>query len=195
MDALTNPNPTHIEEGDSEADGSYESACFDMTNYSLALMILSDDTGYDGNAGTWFPTYSGVMEISTDDDRTCEPDAPTSWAVPVALVTALSAVPPLADIATDGFAIVFVTDADQAPVEGAVLMKHGNPPTDLPVAIYPSADFTAFDGTATSANGVVIIPGPMGLTNVVPVLDGYEWDEGPIGAVDGFCFTRPLVAN
>ena len=142
-----------------------------------------------------FPTYSGVLSITTNDDRTCVPDAPPSWAVPVALVTQLSQVPPLADIATNGFAIVFVVDAEQNPVEGAVLKKHGNPPEDLPVAIYPSADFSAFDGTMTSANGIVLVPGPMGLTNVVAEKEGMTWEEGPIGAVEGFCFTRPLLAN
>jgi len=195
MDALTNPNPTHILEGSTGADGLYQTACFDMTNYSLALMILSDDAGYDGAAGTFFPTYSGVMEITTNDDRTCVPEAPASWALPVALVTQLSAVPPLANIATDGFAIVFIVDANEQPVAGAVLKKFGNPPTDLANAIYPAADFSAFDGTETSANGIVIVPGPMGLTNVVAEKTGMTWEEGPIGAVEGFCFTRPLVAN
>ena len=79
-------------------------------------------------------------------------------------------------------------------MEGAVLMKYGNPNEYLE-AIYPDFNFTEFTGTETSANGIVIVPGPMGLTNVIAVKAGMDWEAGPIGAVEGFCFTRPMVAE
>jgi hypothetical protein len=65
----------------------------------------------------------------------------------------------------------------------------------LPGTTYPNADFTAFDRTATSANGIVIIRGPLGSTLVIAEKTGMNWEAGTIGAIEGFCFIRPLVAD
>jgi hypothetical protein len=202
LDALLSDNPTHV--GDWEAttgaDGSYRTECLDLEGVTTGAMILSDDDGFDGNAGDWYPTYSGVMSIETHDDRICAPDAPDAWAIPNALVTQLAALPTMCNEETPvqcidelGFAIVFITDASLQPVEGATLTKTDD--SEVQGTTYPNADFTAFDGTATSSNGIVLLRGPLGLTPVVAHKAGMTWTAGPIGAVEGFCFTRPLVAD
>jgi hypothetical protein len=140
------------------------------------------------------------MSIDTDEDRTCTPDAPAAWGMPNALVGQLAMVPTLCNEETPpqcvdelGFAVVFITDADLQPVEGATLIQDGG--GEVEGTVYPNADFSAFDGTATSANGIVLIRGPLGFTMVDAEKDGMTWASGPIGAVEGFCFTRPLVAD
>lgn len=207
MEILVNPTPTHLEEGETDSSGEYQTGCYDMNQFGVGITILSDDPGFDGIGGTWFPTYSIVMDLTSIADRTCEPKAPPTLAVPVALVDQLSRAPQLSDIATSGFAIVVITDADLTPVDGAVLNKHyrggcstGNSEgtEELPEAVYPNADFTAFNGTATSTNGVVIIPKsafPSGLLEVTAVKDGMTWEEGFIASIDSCCISRFLIAN
>lgn len=195
MDALMSTHPYHAYEGATDYDGSYQTDCIDLTDYSLAMMVLSDDAGFDGVRGSWFPTYSGVIEISSDEDRTCVPDAPDSWAIPTELVHHLSGIPGLQEIISSGFVVVFIVDHYLRPVAGARLMKAGDPPEELRVTVYPNADFTDFGGTETSENGFVFVPGPMGLTNVIATKPGMTWESGPIGVVEGTCFTRPLIAE
>jgi hypothetical protein len=199
MDALTNPTPNHLTEAVSDENGMYTTDCVDLTMQSLGILILSDDAGFDGTGGNFYPTYSGVLSIESNEDKTCV-DAPTIFGVPNAFVTGLTAVPPLANITTDGLGIVLITDAATNPVEGAVLKKSdpdGSNPVDLPnnAVIYPNADFSAFDGTATAAHGIVLVAGPMGLDYVIPIKDGMTWGAEPMAIVAGFCLTRPILAQ
>jgi hypothetical protein len=195
MDALTNPNPTHLAETTSAADGSYKTPCMDLTTTALGVLMLSDDAGFDGTGGVWFPTYSGVMAIDDNEDKVCSyaHDTPPIFGVANTLVTALSAFPGMEDISTDGFAIVLITDNDLTPLEGALLKKVDG--TDVPGTIYPNATLDGL-GASTAAHGIALVPGPLALTFVIGEKDGYTWSEDgeAMAVVSGFCLTRPVSA-
>jgi hypothetical protein len=197
-EALTSPDPTHLTDATSDENGQYQTDCMDLKGVSLGILILSDDPGFDGPGGDYYPTYSGVMAIGGNEDKVCEDNAPTIFGVPNTLITALTQVPDLANITTDGLGIVLVVDKDQAPVAGAQLKTNAEDGSmvDLPnnAVVYPNADFSAFDGTETSANGVALIAGPMTLTYIQPTKEGMTWTADPMAIVAGFCLSVPMLA-
>ena len=90
MDALTNPDPTCISCGrrwETDANGSFHIPCFDVTQVALGLVLMVDDRGWDGAAGTYFPSGSGVNFWNMNSEKTCVYDAKV-FAVPTSVVAA-----------------------------------------------------------------------------------------------------------
>jgi hypothetical protein len=197
-EALTIPNPNLLTQTTSDASGDFATDCIDLTNVALAVVMLSDDPGFDGVAGDYYPTYTIVMDVNSNEDKTCT-ELPLVYGVSNTLITTLSEVPALANISSDGLGIVLLKDNQGSPLEGAVLktVDIDNNLIDLPnnAVVYPNADFTAFDGTDSSSNGIALIPGPMLLTYVIPVKEGQTWQAEPMSIVNGFCLTKELVAQ
>jgi hypothetical protein len=182
----------------SGADGKYETACFDMSGVAMGLLMLSDDDTFDKTEGTWYPTLSGVVEVkATGEGKTCLPEAPSVFGIKNTFVTTLAgASEALTDIAANGFALVFVLDDQQNPVEGAVL-KDATSGDPIAGVVYPNATMDDFSGTTTSASGLIIIPGTGALmvVNAKPEKDGMTWEAGQFGVLGGSCMTRPFVAE
>jgi hypothetical protein len=195
MTALTNPNPTHLSEASSDADGAYRTTCMDWTNVAIAVLMLVDDEGFDGVVGDYFPAYTPVVTFESNQDKTCSfsDETPPVFGVPNTLVTALSQEPALAGVVEGGFAIVLVTDHEDNPVEGAVI-SYGDG-SELDAVVYPDADLATIDGIATSEGGVALVPGPMPVSEITAGKDGMTWEAVQVGIVPGFCLVRPLAAD
>jgi len=193
FDALQNPEPAHLAEAQSGADGRYQTGCIDLTLVSLRLLLLCDDPGFDGLDGDWYPVYTAVLEVNDDGDRTCSEDVPDAYAVSNPTVIGLGESMGMPDLAFDGLALVFVLDSDGNPVEGATLQLEGG--GEIPGAVYPDAALLDLTGPATSPSGAVLIPGPLALTTAVPVKPGMSFTPSPVVAPAGSCFVREYRAD
>jgi hypothetical protein len=70
--------------------------------------------------------------------------------------------------------------------------------TALTEVIYPAADFSAFDGTATSANGIFILPHTnfaAGIIEITAKKDGSTFDSSQAAPKAGFCYTCYVQAD
>jgi len=187
MDALTNPQPTPLKSAVSaETTGAFSLDCFDVTDVVLGMVVLTDDETPDGTGGTYFPTGTGVKGWSTPEEKVCVDNA-VVFAVPNAMVTALKQLPSV-DPDKNGFIMGMVMNKNNQPVEGAVVKKAGG--ADLNTIYYPSADFSKFDGTSTSANGIFIIPGPYSLADgkLIAEKTGMQFGEAQAASKAGFCY-------
>jgi hypothetical protein len=190
MDALTNPDPTKLSDQVTGADGLYKTDCINVTEVAIGLVMMTDDIGWDGAAGTYFPTGSGAKGWDNNSEKYCAPDTKT-WLVPSALVAGLDAATSV-DSAGFGFVMGLVVDVSTGsavPVDGAVLKKGDG--TDLVEVIYPNATLTAFDGTATSANGMFILPHTnfaLGITEINAEKAGMTFGAEQAAPKAGFCY-------
>ncbi len=175
----------------SDADGLFSIDCFDITDVTVGLVLITDDTTPDGAAGDYFPTGTGVMGFAAATDAVCSTTA-AAMAVPntlVAGIEALSAgktVPVSA--AADGFVLGMVVDATGAQVEGATITLADG--TVFDEVYYPAADMSNLDGVATSANGMYVIPGSA-VTMMMEIIankDGMTFGSSTLGAKENFCF-------
>jgi hypothetical protein len=193
FDALQNPEPTLLSETNSDGTGQYQTGCVDLTVVNLRLLMLADDAGFDGLAGDWYPVFTAVLEVNTDEDRTCAEGVPDAWAVPNTLVDDLAAALAMPQLSENGFAIAFALDADGNPVQGATLeLQSGG---EVAGAVYPDETLSDFTASATSQSGVVLVPGPLDLVPASPVKDGLSWTPAPVVAVAGGCFVRAYRAD
>jgi hypothetical protein len=187
MDALTNPNPTHLDSLVSGTDGSFQSDCVDVTDVALGCVILVDDQIFDGTAGTYFPTGTPVIGWNTNADKVCADDV-KAFAIPNTLVAILDSSTSV-DSASYGFVMGIVVDASYDPVAGAVIMQgDGN---DLGEVIYPNATFTSFDGTTTSATGIFVLPHTnftVGILAITAEKTGMTFDAIYAAPKAGFCY-------
>ncbi len=190
MGFITGTNTTPIVTTTSAANGTFATDCFDATNVALGLVVLADDVGFDGAGGTYFPTGTGVKAWDLPEEKVCVEGA-TVFAVPNTMVTGLGQLPGFDS--TKGFVLGFVMDAARAPVADAVVKKADG--TDFAVIYYPSADFTDFTGTATSATGMFLIPGPQNLTTAKPEKAGMTWGESQVAAVPNYCYMSMMIAD
>jgi hypothetical protein len=123
MDALTNPNPTHLDELVSAADGAFQTGCFDVTVVPLGCVMLADDVGFDGTTGTYFPTGTVVKYWDRNSEKWCV-DAASVFAVTNVTVADLDQLPDMHSD-TEGFVMGGVMDQNGDPVGGAVV-KNGD---------------------------------------------------------------------
>jgi hypothetical protein len=193
LTALSGDIATHVAETSADANGVFSFSCFDVANVSLGLILLADDAGYDGAAGNYFPTISGIAGYTTNDDKVCETGA-KAMAINNQVQAGLDQIPGL-DKTTVGYIIGSVVDANRAPLAGATVTKGDG--TALDAVLYPSADFSSMAGTETSATGIYIIPTQLSLTSLIGVKDGYTWNNTTFKAatVPGAAYFVPLVAN
>ena len=174
----------------SAADGSFTIDCFDVSGASMGLVLLTGAAGTD-----FFPTLTGVAGYSDDPaDKVCIEATPPVWAMPNAFVTQLDLHPQI-DSAANGIVIGFIVSATGAPIEGATVTLGDGNPVDGTV-IYPSADFTTFDGTATSATGIYMIP-DLGLVTLTAVADGHTFatDLYKAATVAGYIYMVSMQAE
>ncbi len=181
----------HEAETSSDADGSFEFGCFDVADVEMGLIVLVDDAGYDGAAGDFFPTITGIAGWSEPEDKVCVEDA-TAMVINNTLQAGLDQIPGL-DKEEKGYVIGTVLDAERNPIEGATVERSDGQALTV---IYPAADFSSFDGQATSASGIYIIT-ELSLTALIGVKDGLTWNPELYQAatVPGAAYFVPLVAN
>lgn len=195
MDALTSDDPTKLAEKQTGADGVYKTDCFDVTEVALGVVMMTDDIGWDGNGGTYFPTGSGAKGWDTNAEKFCAEGA-KSWLVPNTLVAGLDTDTSV-DSAGYGFVMGFVINGTTGgQVEGAVIKKGDG--TDLTEVIYPNATFTAFDGTATSATGIFILPHPnfaLGITEINAEKAGMTFGAEKAAPKAGFCYFVYIIGQ
>lgn len=193
LTALSGDIATHVAETSADANGVFSFACFDVSTVSLGLVLLADDAGFDGAAGSYFPTISGIAGYSDNTDKVCEEGA-KAMAINNTLQAGLDQIPGL-DKTAVGYIIGAVVDASRAPLAGATVTKDDG--TALDAVLYPNADFSDLTGTETSATGLYIIPTELTLTALIGNKAGYTWDMGTFKAatVPGAAYFVPLVAN
>ena len=187
MDALKELDPEKLTDQVTGADGLFKTDCFDVTGVALGMVMMSDDVGWDGIAGTYFPSGSGVKGWDKNSEKYCA-EAAKVFTVPNTIVAALDGYTNV-DSAGFGFVMGFVVDASFSQIEGAVV-KSGDG-TDLVEVIYPNADFTAFDGTATAATGIFILPHtsfPAGLADITAEKAGMTFELTKAAPKKGFCY-------
>jgi hypothetical protein len=193
MDALTEENPTKLAEEETGADGAYKTDCFDVTEVALGVVMMTDDIGWDGAAGTYFPTGSGAKGWDTNAEKECAENT-KSWLVPTTLVQQLDAATSV-DSAGFGFIMGLVVNATTgSPVEGAVLKKGDG--SDLVEVIYPTA--TGFDGTATAATGLFVLPHTnfaAGITEIVAEKTGMTFGAEKAAPKEGFCYFVYIIGQ
>ncbi len=190
-EALGADNPELLVQTVSAAAGTFALDCFDVTSVALGAVILTDDTGWDGAAGTYFPTGTGVIGWSKNTEKVCVSGA-AAMAVPNAIVANLDMLPDI-DSATEGFVMGTVVSAAGVPVEGAVIKKtedKGVTWIDLDKVYYPITGSTDMSGTATSANGSYVLPALnfVSITTIHAEKDGMTFDDAMVAAKKGFCF-------
>lgn len=186
MDALLVADPEKLTDQVTGADGLFKTDCFDVTTVAMGAVMMSDDIGWDGAGGTYFPAGSGAKGWDTNAERYCVEDVKV-FGVPNTLVGGLDAATSVDS--TEGFVMGFVVDATFTPIDGAVVKNLGT--TDVVEVIYPNATMTAFDGTATSANGIFILPHtsfPTGLTDITAEKTGMTFESTPAAPKDNFCY-------
>ncbi len=193
LTALSGDINSHVAEASAAASGVFHFDCFDVSTVSLGLVLLADDPGFDGAGGSFFPTITGIAGYADNTDKVCE-DSATAMVINNQMQAGLDQIPNL-DKAGVGYIIGIVMDKSHAPIEGATVVKGDG--SALDAVLYPSADFTTFDGAATSANGVYLIPTQLGLTPLMGVKDGYTWanDVFKAATVPGAAYFVPLIAN
>ena len=189
--ALTGFIDQHEAETTSGADGSFEFGCFDVADVAVGLIVLVDDAGYDGAAGDFFPTITGIAGWSEPEDKVCV-EAATAMVINNTLQAGLDQIPGL-DKENSGYVIGTVLDAERNPIEGATVERSDG--EDLTV-IYPAADFSNFDGQVTSASGIYIIT-DLSFSALIGVKGGFTWDPELYKAatIPGAAYYVPLVAN
>jgi len=195
MDALTSDDPTKLAENETDATGVYKTDCFDVTEVALGVVMMTDDIGWDGAGGTYFPTGSGAKGWDTNAEKFCAEEA-KSWLVPNTLVAGLDAATNV-DSAGYGFVMGFVIDGTTGgQVEGAVIKKGDG--SDLVEVIYPNATFTDFSGTATSATGIFILPHTNfagGITEVNAEKTGMTFGAEKAAPKAGFCYFVYIIGQ
>ena len=201
MEALIMPPGFPRSSVTSSPRGTFETGCFDVRDITPALVMLADDPGAagqigDGQAGAWYPTFSGVASFNTDADRTCANDA-RIYAVPNSYVEALEKATKSVLTRAGGLGLIFVVDAARNPVGGAQIKNSDGTPlsvgNEIPV-FYPSKD-GKLTGRATDPDlGLAIIAGPVGLVEFQAFAPGHTWKAELLGIPEGYCFTRPAVA-
>lgn len=191
MEALMETDPTKLAEATTGADGLYKTACFDVTEVALGAVMMTDDIGWDGTGGTFFPTGSGAKGWEKNSEKYCAEETKT-WLVPNTMVGGLDAATSV-DSAGFGFVMGLVVDVSTGspvPVEGAVLKKvDGANIVDLVEVIYPTA--TGFDGTATAATGMFVLPHTNfagGITEIVAEKTGLTFGAESAAPKAGFCY-------
>jgi hypothetical protein len=194
MEALTVADPTKLSDQVASAGGLFQTVCFDVTEVALGIVIMSDDDGWDGIGGTYFPTGTPVKGWDKNSEKYCAEETKV-FAVPNTLVAGLDAATSV-DSAGFGFVMGFVVDATFSMVEGAVIKNADG--TDLVEVIYPNATMTAFDGTATSANGIFILPHTnfaAGITDITAEKTGVTFGEATVAPKAGFCTFTYIAAE
>ena len=192
LTALSGDIDTHVAEASAGADGVFHFDCFDVATVSLGLVLLADDPGFDGAAGDFFPTVSGIAGYSNNDDKVCETGA-AAMVITNAVQAGLDQIPGL-DKAAVGYIIGSVVSAARSPLEGATVERSDGTAVTV---LYPNATFTAFDGVATASHGVYLIRVGLSLTSLIGVLTDYTWDNQAFKAatIPGAAYFVPLVAN
>lgn len=193
LTALSGDIATHEAEASSDATGAFMFDCFDVSGVSLGLILLADDPGFDGAAGSYYPTVSGIAGYTDNNDKVCEEGA-TAMMINNQLLGGLQAA--LADLDVDNVGMIIgnVLDAERNPIAGATVARSdGNALT----VIYPNADFTDLSGTSTSATGIYMVIDQLSLTALIGVADGYSWDPTTFKAatIAGAIYYVPLVAD
>jgi hypothetical protein len=188
--------PPHLAEVKSAENGSYQTDCFNMSDSTMGILMLSDDDDFDGVEGDWYPTVSGVIDTSDEDNKTCTDDAPPVFGIPTALVSLLDTATGN-DLTANGFVIIFVLDSDgKTPVGGAVLKDDkGN---EITAALYPNATFDDFSATSTAEGvGLILIPGTGSLMVIdgAPHKDGKTWTISKFGGNAGMAMISPFIAE
>ncbi len=89
----------------------------------------------------------------------------------------------------------FVVDSTFNMVADAVIKKGDG--TELDEVIYPNADFTAFDGTATSTTGIFVLPDTnfASVTEIAAEKTGLTFGKEQVAAKAGFCFFTFIQAE
>ena len=189
-DALAAADPEKLAEAETGADGAFKTDCFDVTLVALGVVMMTDDIGWDGGGGTYFPTGSGAKGWDNNDEKFCPEDV-KAWLVPNTLVAGLDMATSV-DSAGEGFVMGLVVDVSSGsptPVEGAVLKKGDG--SDLVEVIYPNATLTDFSGTATSATGMFVLPHTnfaTGITEINAEKAGMTFGAEQAASKEGFCY-------
>ncbi len=181
----------HEAETSSDPNGNFEFGCFDVADVEMGLIVLVDDADYDGAGGDFFPTITGIAGWSEPADKVCVEGA-TAMVINNTLQAGLDQIPGM-DKENNGYVIGSVLDANRDPIEGATVERADGQALTV---IYPAADFSSFDGQATSASGIYIVT-DLSLTTLIGVKDGFTWDPELYKAatVPGAAYFVPLVAD
>lgn len=193
MDALTNLDPDKLTDQTTGADGLFKTDCFDVTMVGLGAVMMSDDAGWDGAEGTYFPSGSGAKGWDGNNEKYCAEEVKV-FGVPNTLVAGLEALTSV--VAADGFVMGFVVDATFTPIDGATVKNLGT--TDTVEIIYPNATFSDFSGTATSANGIFIMPKtsfPTGLTDITAEKTGVTFGTAKAAPKANFCYFAIITSE
>ena len=187
--ALAPGDPTHLGDTSTDAQGAFNIDCLDVTNIALGLVVLTDDPGFDGGQGDFFPTGTGIKAWKTNEEKTCVEGA-MAIALPNTMVAALDQLPNI-DSINEGFVMGMVVDDAQAPVEGATITAGDG--SDLSAgAYYPNADFSDLtSGTATSPNGLFLLPAanfPQGVASITANKEGHTFEIAQAAAKPEFCY-------
>jgi hypothetical protein len=188
MQALAPGDPTKLAETTSDASGVFALDCFDVTNVALGAVVMADDTGWDGGAGSYFPTGTGVIGWSSNSEKVCV-DTAAVFVVTTQMVAGFDQLPNI-DSASEGFVMGMVVSAAGAPVEGAVIKKGDG--SDVDSVYYPNANFTDLTtGTATANHGIYVLPAAnfsAGIASITAQKTGMTFDAMQAAAKPGFCF-------
>jgi hypothetical protein len=184
---------THVAETTASMSGQFDISCFDVANVSLGLILLADDTNFDGLGGDFTPTVTAVASFSNNDDKICMGNA-EAMVLSNQVVAGLQVSLPSMDPGGVGFIIGRVVDSSLNPIAGATVERANG--TAVTVA-YPNADFTNFLGSSTSSNGTFVLPDQLSLTSLIGVRAGYTWDDTRFktATIPGAAYWIDLVAN
>ncbi|MFH1434413.1 MAG: hypothetical protein ABIJ56_01735 [Pseudomonadota bacterium] len=201
LDALINPTPMPISGvvAFTDEEGLWALECLDVGDVDLGLVILVDDHADgtpNGIAGDYYPTGTGIKSWLTPAEKVDVPGA-TAAAVSNTVMAGLeAALGEALDADTDGIIMgMVINGATGAPIAGATVVNDASGP-DLDI-YYPSADFTALDGAATSATGIYLVPGPRVLTETetMGVADGFTFAAAPAATKGGFVYFQMMVGT
>jgi hypothetical protein len=189
MEFLTVANPTRLAETTTAMnDGEFTLGCFDVTDVALGIVVMADDTEWDGGAGDYFPTGTAVVDWETNEDKVCLEHADVF--VLNALAVAFFDNLPDIDSAADGFVMGMVVDTAGNPVAGATIEKADGSGMDS--VYYPSVDFADMEsGSSTSNNGIFILPALNFTTGIVHLTgdkSGMNFDTTTAASKPGSCF-------
>jgi len=195
MNALGSTNPPRILDMFSDADGTFETECFDVTRVELGIVMFCDDEADDGAEGTYYPVGTGVKSWLLADEKVCVLDT-TVHAVPNELIQALNQLEDI-DADADGVALGLVLDASGNPISGAQVTKGDG--TALDKVYYPSADYQDLtSGTSTSASGFYAVPaasfgGARLVKNITASEGSRTFSENKSATVPGFGYFVEIV--
>jgi hypothetical protein len=167
--------------------GTFELRGVDVTNVSQGVLGKVSGDGH-------FPTVSGLTAWKTeaDADKVSTANAhifSMSTQLAQNIANALS----VTDLEVTGLVLGVVTDGS-TPVAGATVSRPDGKPC---VVVYPDADFTHFDGTTTSANGVFILgPGQdLAQVKLSAVKQGWTFATTMLLQPKGVAFFAAIVAE